>query len=69
MGKIIGIDNVRFEHGGRYDTGFWTGCEIRVIMEDMSKTYSVSANEAEDLEYMLMKWIKKRLKVKVDLTI
>jgi len=68
MGKIIGIDKVRFYHGGQYDVGFWTNGKVDVVEESQMKTYELSGNEAEDLEYMIMKWLKKRLKVKVNLT-
>lgn len=68
MAKVIGVKRVSFEHGGRYDTGFWVGASVEVIEEDKIKSYQLSSNESEDLEYTIMKWVKKRLKVKVDLT-
>jgi hypothetical protein len=65
MSKIIGIEKVQVHHGGRYDTGFWTSILVTVIEEDREKTYSLSANESEDLEYTIMKKVGKYLKMKI----
>jgi hypothetical protein len=58
--RIIGIEKVQFSHGGRYDTGFWTTGAITVIKEDRTISFNLSADDAEDLEYTLLKWLGKR---------
>jgi hypothetical protein len=32
MAKIIGVGRVIFKHGGRFDTGFWTGAVIETTL-------------------------------------
>lgn len=59
---IIGIDKIHFEHGGRFDTGFWTGASIKVIKQTSEVSYSLTDDESEDLEYVILKWLKKRKK-------
>jgi hypothetical protein len=64
---FIGIDRVQFHHGGRFDTGFWTTASILAFTKDSTKPIELSNDEAEDLDYVILKWLKKRLKVNIEL--
>lgn len=62
MESIISISKLKFHHGGRYDVGFWVKGEITVFKEIGEEKFNLSVDDSEDLEYVILEWLKNKKK-------
>ena len=64
---INSINNIKFNHGGRFDTGYWTTGKLSVFTNDSTEEIKLTPDQAEGLEYTILEFLRKNMKLKVDL--